>query len=465
VSREKLFWPLVFLAFTAAGAVFLQGGYAHYEGQFFLVNYLDGRGPLSKIFSAHFNEWDCYQGRELSFVFGWLDAEAIRYSARLGWVQLLSATHFAALFGIAITLWRALPRLLPALGRRHAGLLVVLLLTAPAAMFSGYYYRPAKILAAFFLAVVIATLARIRERGAASTWMLVALSVTATAMGMSDRLGVYTILLLLIAVVTARRSDRLTIRIGIALLTALAANVVWSTVFGPRLSRVVDGYRPDTLDQVVHLRFTYLHGAHYQPALSLLRDHVEYLFGNFGLVSLVLVSCLTAAVLWRARDRRLNLTVAVIALATAAVYVAMYARLSSLPWPASRRVYYWLPQLVVMTVFAAVLVERSARVFPRAARLITPVLLIMIAGNLFSLRGHSEAIRSQEHKPWIAQSPLVRACIRDVTRPVSDFALDAPYAQVCGSLRAAVAGVSWNGLPTARPNPQLFCRRIERDGT
>jgi len=146
----------------------------------------------------------------------------------------------------------------------------------------------------------------------------------------------------------------------------------------------------------------------------------------------------------------------------------MYARLSSLPWPASRRVYYWLPQLVVMTVFAAVLVERSARVFPRAARLITPVLLIMIAGNLFSLRGHSEAIRSQEHKPWIAQSPLVRACISDVTRPVSDFALDAPYAQVCGSLRAAVAGVSWNGLPTARPNPQLFCRRVERkklDGT
>src|SRR4029079_10450533 len=166
----------------------------------------------------------------------------------------------------------------------------------------------------------------------------------------------------------------------------------------------------------------------------------------------------TAIVLWRARDRRPAITMCIAALAPAAVYVAIYARLTCLPWPASRRVYYWLPQIVVMIVFAAVIIEKSLCVFPRIARAITPMLLVMIAGNIFSLRGHREAIRSQEHKPWIAQSPIVRECIRDVTRPVSDFALDAPYAQVCGSLRAAVAGVPWNGLPTARPNPQLFCR-------
>jgi hypothetical protein len=115
-----------------------------------------------------------------------------------------------------------------------------------------------------------------------------------------------------------------------------------------------------------------------------------------------------------------------------------------------------------MTVFAAIIIQRSRLVFPRAARSITALLLVMIAGNIFSLRGHRNAIGSQEHKPWIVQSPMVRECVRDVTRPVSDFALDAPYAQVCGSLRAAVAGVPWNGIPSARPNPQLFCRQIER---
>jgi hypothetical protein len=330
-------------------------------------------------------------------------------------------------------------------------------------MFSGYYYRPAKILAAFFLAVVIAILARIREQLPVTNKMLLtALVVAATAMGMSDRLGIYTILLLIIAAVLARPFDRVTKGIVGALVTALALNVVWSTAFGPALSALVDGYRPDTVDQIVHLRFTYLQSAHYEPALSLLGDHVEYFFGNFGLVSLVVVGCVTVAVLWRTRDRRLTLTFVAITLATAAVYIAMYARLPSLPWPASRRVYYWLPQVVVMTMFAAVIVERSRPIFPRAARSITPLLLVMIAGNIFALRGHRDAIRSQEHKPWIVQSPMVRECVRDVTRPVSAFALDAPYAQVCGSLRAAVAGVPWKGIPSASPNPQLYCRNAER---
>jgi hypothetical protein len=291
---------------------------------------------------------------------------------------------------------------------------------------------------------------------------LIALAAAATAMGMSDRLGVYTILLLIIAAMSVRRFDRATLNVLGALLVALVLNLVWSTAIGPALSSAVDGYRPDTHDQVVHLRFTYLQPGHYWPALSLLRDHVEYLFGNFGAVSLIAVVCLSAIVLWRARDRRLAMTMCIVTLATVAVYVAMYARLTSLPWPASRRVYYWLPQIVVMIVFAACVIEKSLRVFPRAARAITPVLLVMIAGNIFSLRGHREAIRSQEHKPWIAQSPTLRDCIRDLTHPVSDFALDAPYAQVCGSMRAAVAGVPWDGTPAARPNPQLYCRLSSR---
>jgi hypothetical protein len=248
-------------------------------------------------------------------------------------------------------------------------------------------------------------------------------------------------------------------------MTALALNVVWSTAIGPAISASVDGYRPDTLDQVVHLRFTYFESRHYGPALGLLRDHVEFLFGNFGLISLIVVAVVTAVVLSRARDRRLSLAAGVIALATAAVYIAMYARLPSLIWPASRRVYYWLPQLVVMTVFGALMLERARLLFPRAARVITPLLFIMIAGNILSLRRHREAIGSQEHGPWIAQSPIVRACIREVTRPVSDFALDAPYAQVCGALRAAGAGVPWDGMPSAKANPQLFCRRTGKKNT
>ena len=67
---ESLLWPALFLALVLHGMVLLDGGYLHYEGQFFLAAHLDERGTLRQLFSAHSNEWDCYQGRELSFALG-----------------------------------------------------------------------------------------------------------------------------------------------------------------------------------------------------------------------------------------------------------------------------------------------------------------------------------------------------------------------------------------------------------
>jgi hypothetical protein len=453
----------VFLVITAAGAVVLRGGYAHYEGQFFLVNYLDGRNFFDTIFSAHFNEWDCYQGRELSFLFGWLDAEVIGLSARLGWVHLYSATHFIALFAMSVILWHALQQLFPALKKDHAGLIVVLLLTSPAALFSGYYYRPAKILAAFFLVVVLSLIGRMREPDwELSSGLLVALGAAATLLGMSDRLGIYMLLLVLIALPAARRFDRATMLAMSTLLVALAVNVVWSTAIGPQLSAIADGYPPDTVDQVVRLRFTFFRGEHYAPALGLLTDHIEYFFGNFGLVSLIGVALTAALVLWRTRDRRLALVFVIVLIATTVVYVAMYARLPSLTWPASRRVYYWLPQIVVLAIACAAIVAQSRVAFPRAGPVIRVLLMVMIAGNILSISRHREAIASQEHRPWIAQSSTVRECIRETTPPISGYGLNAPYAQLCGAVRASVAGVEWNRTPSAQPNSRLYCRNSGR---
>src|SRR5678815_1796275 len=98
------------------------------------------------------------------------------------------------------------------------------------------------------------------------------------------------------------------------------------------------------------------------------------------------------------------------------------------------RLYYWLPQLVIFAIAAAVIIERSIVVFPRVARAIAPALMLMIAGNLLSLPSHWNAIRSQEHKPWIVQSPMLRGCVRDTGHAISEYGLDAPDAQLCLSL-------------------------------
>jgi hypothetical protein len=451
-------WPLIFLILVACGAALLQGAYAHYEGQFFLVNYLDGRDFFRKIFSAHFNEWDCYQGRELSFLFGWIDAQFIRYGARIGWVHLYSITHFAGLVALAVTLWRALPKLFPSLERNDAGLIVALLLTTPTALFSGYYYRPAKILAALFLTMVLLCIGTMRERGwKFSRRSLIALALAAALMGMSDRLGIYMLILVIVVMIVARRFDRTSLAIVGTLVIALVLNVIWSTMIGPRLSAMADGYAPDTVDQIVRLRFTYLRREHYGAALSLLADHVKYFFGNFGLVSIIGSACIAVVVMWRSSARGI-FAVIVAALATIAVYVAMYARLTSLIWPASTRVYYWLPQLVMFAAGTAFVVDRSRLSYAKARHFITPLLCLMIAGNIISVPIHRAAIRSQEHQPWIQQSAALRECVRQRQTLISTYRLDAPYAQVCGSLRAAVAGIQWDGMPAANPNPRLYCR-------
>jgi hypothetical protein len=276
-------------------------------------------------------------------------------------------------------------------------------------------------------------------------------------MGMSDRLGIYMLLLVMIVVIVARRFDRASFAIVGSLVAALTLNVLWSTIVGPRLGVAADGYAPDMIDQIVRLRFTYLRSEHYGPAFSLIADHLEYFFGNFGFVSIIGPACVVAAVMWRGSKRSMTV-VSLTILATIAVYVAMYARLTSLVWPASTRVYYWLPQLVILAACAAFTIERSRLTFASARRLTTPLIGLMILGNIISVPGHRAAIRSHEHRPWIEQSAALRECVRQRQNSVSAYRLDSPYAQLCGSMRAAAAGTRWDGEPVAKPNPKLYCR-------
>ncbi len=471
-EREKYLWPAAFLILIGWGAVLLEGGYAHYEGQFFLANYVDGRGLLSKIFSAHHNEWDCYQGRELSFLFGWLDAQAVVVGARSGAPHLYSVTHFAGLIAIAVMLWRLLPRLFAGVDRTLSGLIVCLFLSSPVASLSGFYYRPAKILTALFLVIALGRMDELMRSPIETprTRRLVLLAISATLMGMSDRLGVYLILLIGMMVIVAGPLARAA-RVLVALGAALAANILWSVAVGPRLSFMADGYLPDTTDQRVRLRFTFLDPDHYGPAVSLWLDHVSQYFGNGGLYAGVIVTILMAASLWRTGEgysapwRQKGFVMLLVAvLASIALYVAMFARLESLIWPASRRVYYWLPQLVCIAVATAAALGRIRVENHRLAHVVNPLLAVLILANLIALPAHRTAARSQEHAPWVAESGRLRSCMSSSTAAVASYWLSAPAAQVCGAVRVAARGTAGPGpqVPVAKANPVLYCRKSGR---
>ena len=468
MASEKFLWPLVFVILTGLGGVLLEGGYVHYEGQFFLVNFLDSRDFFGKIFSAHHNEWDCYQGRELSFLFGWLDSRAIVHAARVGLPHLYSTTHFILMPATAILLWRVLPRLVNPLPRNEAGLVVTLLLTSPVAALSGYYYRPAKILAAFVLAVVVGILTKILSPGEMRQprRLFLLLTVAATLLGLSDRLGIYSILLIGIIILSTQPWTRRSLRVILCLGAALATNAVWSVGIGPRLAARADGYPPNVSDQIIRVRHALGTPDHYIHALRLLRDHLDQFFGNFGPWPLAAFSAAAIVILLRQPSRRLSAAFAICLAATIALYATMYARLPSLVWPASVRVYYWLPQLILLAGAAAIIVSGWRRVFPRLSSAPSWIMGLMIGGNLLALPGHRVATMSQEHRSWIEQSSTLRECIGEIETSVASLAMSPEYRQVCSSVRLAAYGTAGPGGPSPRvePNPLLTCRRVPKPG-
>ena len=456
-------WPVVFLILTGWGAFLLGGGYAHYEGQFFLVNYLDGRDFFQHVFSAHHNEWDCYQGRELSFLFGWIDAQVIRFSARLGFAHLYSLTHYAGLLALAILLWRLLPRMLPGLSITQSGLIVSLFLSSPVASLSGYYYRPAKILAALMLVIVLRHAVNALSRQSNAGWKpLMTLVVSATLLGLTDRLGIFSILLIGAMLIVARPIDRNSFQILAALIVALALNGIWSTLLGPQLSTMADGYPPDVADQLVRLRHTFLDTSNYRPALSIWLDHIGFFLGNTGLYGTSAIAAASGLVLWKTRARRILILLGIGAAASLLLYVAMFARLESLVWPASRRVYYWLPVFVMIAIGAAMVVSRIEKAAPAFRKLGSPLLAILVMANLLALPSHQAAIRSQEHRPWILESAEVRRCIATPSLPIASFSISPEYAQVCSAVRTAAWGSAGEGgpAPVVNPDARLSCHRV-----
>ncbi len=55
------------------------GGALHPESSLFFTAYLDGRSLLQKVFDPQRNDWGCYQARELSYFFDFLDAHVVAF--------------------------------------------------------------------------------------------------------------------------------------------------------------------------------------------------------------------------------------------------------------------------------------------------------------------------------------------------------------------------------------------------
>lgn len=471
-----ILWPALFLVIVLYGASLLRGGYLHYEGQFFLWGHLDGRSVFQKIFSTHFNNWDCYQARELSFLFGFLDSQAIVLGARLGVPFLYSVTSVLATFVTAVLLLRLIPRIAPRLSVTDAGLLVSLMLVTPAAALSGYYYRPAKALVAMFLVMTASQAVRLitgtRDRRALLHTVL--LFVCALLMAWSDPQGIFFIVLLGVVIGGSWGLRASSARLAyLALFSAAIAIAVWRNLVGPGLALKVDGFAPNIGYESVPLRYTFGQLVHYTSALSLWLDNIGHFFGNSGFAGGAVFLILIGVAIWMRpteaaggsiyQRKRPFLVLLVVSAMLFALYTVMYAKLTSIVWPESRLVYYWLPFMVVVALVSAVALDSA---FAISRRLRTPVSLalgLLICASVFSLPRSEEVVRNGEQRVMIAESGRVRDCMKSAKTPIAGYRLAAAGAQACSSVRIAAFRSAGPGpaISAAVPNPLLWCRRAQ----
>lgn len=473
---ENILWSAIFVLVTGYGLILLRGGYAHNEGQFFLSGYLDGRGLFEKVFSSHFDNWDCYSPRELGYFFGMLDARAIVLGSRLGFPFLYSVTSVTSILVAAVLLWRLIPRIAPRLSMTHAGLIVSLMLATPPLELSSYYYRPAKALVAVFLVMVSWQVFRLtagaKERSPVVDSAL--LFVCATLMGWSDPQGVFFIVVAIVAVagvsVTRTRSVNLAFS---ALFSALAVNLIWKTAIGPRISRIADGFMPDTLYERVAPRFTFATPHNYSSALSLWLGDFGYFFGGWGAVGGALCLILIGVAYWArptpmwetgvSYRHRPFFVLFVIAGMMLAMYTAMYAKLPSIVWPESRLVYYWIPGMVVVAIVAAGACDSAFAISNRFRTPIALVLGVMTCTSLLSLERQDRVVRHGGEHDWIEESGRERNCMRGAETAIAGYDLSPEGALACLSVRLAAFGSAGPGqsIKPAVPNPYFYCKRAQ----
>lgn len=439
-----------------------------------MSSYLDGRGVFEKLFSAHLDEWDCYQGRELSFLFGLVDARAIVLGTRLGVPFLYSVTSIVAILVAAALLWRLIPRIATRLSVTDAGLIVSLMLATPPVALSSYYYRPSKALVAALLVMVSWQIFRLtagaKDRSAVSDAALV--FVCATLMGLSDREGVFLVVVAIVVVAGLSDLRARSVRLALSgLLLALAVNAFWSFAIGPRLSQIADGFAPDTVTQRVPLGYTFANAHNYASALSLWINDIGYFFGGSGAIGGVACLILTGVAYWmRPRQspqrtliqtHRPFLVLLVVSGMLLALYTAMYAKLTSIVWPESRLVYYWIPGMVIIAIVAAGACDSAFAISSRFRTPATLLLGVMMCTSILALPRDEDVVRNGEQRVVIEESGLVRDCMRSAATPIAGYHLTAEGAQACSSVRFAAFGSAGPGpaVKAPAPNPLLYCRR------
>jgi hypothetical protein len=438
-------------------AIFWGGGVLENEATRFIVNYADDRSVLQKVFNPFLNDWNMYQGRELSYFFDYLDATLLLFLVRNFDVTIfIPLSAVVSSLSIILIYRRGVRQVLPGLDRVTAELLLLPFLTCFVFVSTmGLFYRSAKpLLAPVLLALLFHLVRSAQSRSQESTfekgWGVInRQSLGAFALllvaALLDRQGFFYVLIacavLLVHYVLTRRLKDL-------LMAAAAAAIfghLYNAVIGPAIIWLVNAQRADFSFQRIPAEALADMPTHCLKAATLLIDNAAAMAGGYYVVGYFVLFAMAVWFVWKAilfskgwtpekwrEHLKSGPSLAIMyALMIFAAQIVMFGLMIARhpyihDWVDHRYWYYPLPFLAT-TLFGMALLLNSLlprlRAGPR--KFLRLALVLIAVSNLLHLPAYrSSMVGAPWFGPVYGLAEKLKVCIRNRT---ADPALGAEY--------------------------------------
>lgn len=435
---------LVAVALIIAPVIYWQGGILDPESTWFITNYLDNRGIAQKIFDPNKNDFNTYQGRELSHAFDFLNAQVFRVLLGRGYLLFIACSSLLASAALLLVHQLVTARLLPSLNRVTSILVLLLYLSGFVHLSTdGTMYRSAKPLLVPLVLLGMTLLWHFHRTPrdepwsrARSMWVFLLFFGLGSAMSLLDRMGFFLVIVAAAIVDLHWLLGRGRLAVFFGLAAAGVFGEFYNRVLGPVIIQAVNGYSPAFEFQQFAATRVFARPESLVQGAHMLLEQAWFFFGSYTmLLSIAAVSVFLVSHIRRARPVRdaawsavrLPLIYALfVSLALVLMLALLLARHPILYDIDHRLTYYGVPiQAMLILPTMLCLDWFLAGASARRVFVVNAILLCLVVGNIAGWNGYKRQMLSAA---WFSISYEQTAALRrSLAQGRRDPQLAGPY--------------------------------------
>ena len=426
---------VLLLSVLAAGCsiAFQKGGILHPECAAFLQHYLSDNHLLNKIYDSNVVDIGCFQARDLSFFFDYIDCKFIALSISLGYPHFYSFTHYLFAISIGLIIWRFSVKELALKPLMGAGI-VMLFWTSPS-VFLCNYFRSSKIGAALAVTVLFYWICSILRKDlrsneyrlAPAAWPACFSAIWCATLFDTQGLFLAGVFFAFILLWFSAFPSKNIFKLLLAFCAGITLCLLYKYQISPSVTFLLNHYRPDAwylqipVEQfIAQYRYWICNGAY------LLADTARFLIGNISyrteLIAgfMMFLSLAFTCARLMAERKKLKLFSVVVAgfvmcyTLICLMLAIMASKHPAILWPDVRRVYYWLPIVSVLCMTIAFILSQFTSTRLTRRWLVYACMIIAIAGNIYAIPRHRAVLISGHLKGSYESAPGLLAALKNI---------------------------------------------------